>query len=66
MDFLPTDPAILVSTINMLLRDDEFDSLEALCYAFNRDPKELKNYLLQHGYVYSIEQKQMRPKGYNQ
>ncbi|MDD7080941.1 MAG: DUF4250 domain-containing protein [Prevotella sp.] len=66
MDFLPTDPAILVSTINMLLRDEEFDSLEALCYAFNRDPKELKNYLLQHGYVYSIEQKQMRPKGYNQ
>lgn len=66
MDFLPTDPAILVSTINMLLRDEEFDSLEALCYAFNRDPKKLKNYLLQHGYVYSIEQKQMRPKGYNQ
>ena len=66
MDFLPTDPAILVSTINMLLRDEEFDSLEALCYAFNRDPKELKNYLLQHGYVYSIEQKQMRPKSYNQ
>ena len=66
MDFLPTDPAILVSTINMLLRDEEFDSLEALCYAFKRDPKELKNYLLQHGYVYSIEQKQMRPKGYNQ
>ena len=66
MDFLPTDPAILVSTINMLLRDEEIDSLEALCYAFNRDPKELKNYLLQHGYVYSIEQKQMRPKGYNQ
>lgn len=66
MDFLPTDPAILVSTINMLLRDEEFDSLDALCYAFNRDPKELKNYLLQHGYVYSIEQKQMRPKGYNQ
>lgn len=66
MDFLPTDPAILVSTINMLLRDEEFDSLEALCYAFNRDPKELKNYLLQHGYVYSIEQRQMRPKGYNQ
>ena len=66
MDFLPTDPAILVSTINMLLRDEEFDSLEALCYAFNRDPKELKNYLLQHGYVYSIVQKQMRPKGYNQ
>ena len=66
MDFLPTDPAILVSTINMLLRDDEFDSLEALCYAFNRNPYELKKYLLQHGYVYSTEQKKMRPKGYDQ
>lgn len=33
MDYLPTDPAILVSTINMLLRDEEFDSLEQICYA---------------------------------
>ena len=66
MDFLPTDPAILVSTINMLLRDEEFDSLEALCYAFNRDPTELKNSLLQHGYVYIIDQNQIRPKGTNQ
>ena len=33
MDFLPKDPAILVSSVNMLLRDEEFDTLEALCYA---------------------------------
>lgn len=66
MDHLPSDPAILVSTINMLLRDNEYDSLETLCYAFDRSPKELKHYLLQHGYVYSTEQKQMRPKGYDQ
>lgn len=64
MDYLPNDPAILVSTINMLLRDDEFDTLEALCYAFNRNPEEVKNYLLQHDYVYSTDQRQMRPKGY--
>ena len=50
----------------MLLRDEEFDSLEALCYAFNREPAELKAYLLPHGYVYSEEQKQMRPVGYDQ
>jgi len=64
MEYLPTDPHILVSSINMLLRDDEFDSLESLCYNFNREPEEIKSYLLKHGYVYSLEQKQMRPIGY--
>ena len=28
MDYLPKDPAILVSSVNMLLRDEEFDTLE--------------------------------------
>ena len=65
MDHLPTDPAILVSSINMLLRDDEFDTLEALCYNFGREPEELKSYLRAHGFVYSDEQRQMRPIGYN-
>ena len=36
MDYLPKDPAILVSSVNMLLRDEEFDTLEALCYNFER------------------------------
>ena len=35
MDYLPKDPAILVSSANMLLRDKEFDSLESLCNNFN-------------------------------
>ena len=65
MDFLPQDPAILVSSINMLLRDEEFDTLESLCYNFNREPEEVKSYLLQHEYVYSEEQKQFRPAGYD-
>ena len=30
MDFLPKGPAILVSSVNMLLRDEEFDTLESL------------------------------------
>lgn len=64
MDHLPTDPAILVSSINMLLRDEEFDSLEQLCYAFGRDPEEVKKYLAAHGYVYSAGQRQMRPEGF--
>ena len=39
MDYLPKDPAILVSSVNMLLRDEEFDTLESLCY--NERDKEL-------------------------
>jgi hypothetical protein len=43
MDYLPKDPAILVSSVNMLLRDEEFDTLESLCHAFSREPKEIDN-----------------------
>lgn len=66
MEYLPKDPAILVSSINMLLRDEEFDSLESLCYAFDREPQEIKDYLHSHGYVYSECQLQFRPIGYDQ
>lgn len=60
MDKLPTDPAILVSAINMFLRDEEFDSLEALCFCYDRDPKKLKAYLLKNGYEFNDEQKQFK------
>ena len=65
MEYLPKDPAILVSSVNMLLRDEEFDSLESLCYAFNREPQEIKDYLHGHGFVWSNNQKQFRPIGYD-
>ena len=65
MEYLPQDPAILVSSINMLLRDEEFDSLESLCYSFNREPEEVKDYLLQHDYVFAEDQLQFRPVGYD-
>lgn len=65
MDYLPEDPAILVSSVNMLLRDEEFDSLEALCYAFGREPEEVAGYLARHGFVYSVRQRQFRPVGYD-
>ena len=65
MEYLPKDPAILVSSINMLLRDEEFDTLETLCYAFNREPEEVKDYLLGNGFVWSETQKQFRPAGYD-
>ena len=64
MDYLPKDPAILVSSVNMLLRDEEFDSLESLCYAFGRDHKEIKDYLYRKGFVWSEIQKH-RPIGYD-
>ena len=66
MDYLPKDPAILVSSVNMLLRDEEFDSLESLCYAFSREPKEIKDNLLKYGFDWSERQKQFRPIGYDQ
>lgn len=65
MDFLPKDPAMLVSSVNMLLRDDEFDSLESLCYSFNREPDEIKSYLQEWGFVYCEVQKQFRPVGFD-
>ena len=75
MDYLPKDPAILVSSVNMLLRDEEFDTLESLCYRsnlfaclsknFGTEPKKIKNYLFGHGFVYSEKQKQFRPIGYD-
>lgn len=57
---------MLVSAINMLLRDGEFDSLESLCCYFDRDIEEVKSSLASHGYQYSEEQKQMRPVGYDE
>ena len=66
MDYLPKDPAILVSSVNMLLRDEEYETLEALCYSFGTEPKEIKNYLHGYGFVYSEQQRQFRPIGYDQ
>lgn len=61
MESLPKDPAMLVSSINMLLRDDEFDDLDSLCNYFDKDKAELLAYLKENGYVYNEDQRQMRP-----
>ncbi len=61
MDYLPQDPAMLISAVNMLLRDEEFDTLESLCINFDRDVDELKAYLLRYEYIYNEEQRQFRP-----
>jgi hypothetical protein len=65
MDTLPKDPAMLVSAVNMLLRDDEFDTLESLCCNFDTEPLALRRQLLLEGYTYDERQRQMRPVGYN-
>ena len=44
---------MLVSSVNMLLRDGEFDSLESVCAYYDRDMDELKAALEAAGYVYS-------------
>lgn len=61
MEHLPNDPAILVSAINMYLRDEEFDSLESLCYCYDKDPEEVKSFLLKNGFYFNKEQKQFKP-----
>ena len=66
MDRLPQDPAILVSSVNMLLRDEEFDSLESLCYNFGEEVDKLKARLHDAGFVYSEEQQQFRPIGFDE
>ncbi len=66
MDYLPSDSAMLVSSINMLLRDGEYDTLESLCYAFGREPEDITNSLLEAGYVWSEAQRQFRPAGYDE
>lgn len=64
MEYLPEDPGMLVSAVNMLLRDEEFDTLESLCSYFDRDTEEIKKDLQKEGFVYDEEQKQFRPEGY--
>ena len=59
--FLPSVPEMLVSMLNMLLRDEEYDSLEDLCLSFERDMDEILDMLRNHGYVYCPELKQVRP-----
>ena len=60
MDNLPKDPFMLVSSINMLLRDEEYESLELLCDDFGKDADEIRAYLKEYGFYYLEDQKQFR------
>jgi hypothetical protein len=60
MNDLPNNPFMLVSAVNTLLRDGEFDSLEDLCAYYDRETDSMREYLLQYGYTYNETQKQFK------
>lgn len=53
---LPADPVMLMSVINMKLRDT-YDSLEQLCKEMEIDKDELVRKLAEAGFEYSSENK---------
>lgn len=57
---LPKDPNILVSMINMKLRDGNYDSLSDMCLSLGIDESELKARLMESGFSYMPEIRQFR------
>lgn len=57
---LPKDPNILVSMINMKLRDENYDSLSDMCLSMGIDESELKSRLMESGFSYMPEIRQFR------
>lgn len=57
---LPKDPNILVSMINMKLRDGNYDSLSDMCLSLGIDESELKSRLMESGFSYMSEIRQFR------
>lgn len=57
---LPRDPFMLMSFLNMKLRDGEYDSLEDLCSSLDIDVDKLKQELASSGFEYFPEIKQFR------
>jgi hypothetical protein len=52
---------MLLSAVNMLLRDGEYDSLSDLCSALDADEDDLCYTLAREGYAYVPDQRQFRP-----
>lgn len=57
MDTLPNDPFMLMSMVNMKLRDGDYDSLEALCEDYGISVDELCARLAPAGFEYIPEAK---------
>ncbi len=56
---LPRDPMLLLSVVNMKLRDD-YDSLDALCEDLELDRSELEEKLREAGFVYDPRSRSFR------
>ena len=56
---IPNDPFMLLSFINMKLRD-EYDSFESLCDNMDVDSNEIKDKLSAIGYTYNKENNQFK------
>ena len=59
---LPKDPYMLLSVVNMKLRDN-YSSLDALCDDMEADGVEISETLKKIGYVYDSESNQFSAKG---
>lgn len=56
MDHLPlSNVPMLVSAVNFLLRDEEFDNLDQICNCFDVDRDEMDRILASEGYSYVDE-----------
>jgi len=53
MDHLPlSDIPMLVSSINFLLRDEEFENLDQICFCYNVSREQMDRILESGGYSY--------------
>lgn len=50
---LPQDPYMLLSMLNMKMRDDDFDSLDQLCDSLGADKTEIEKRLSGIGYIFN-------------
>lgn len=63
MDHLPlSDTAMLVSAINCLLRDREFDDLNDICNYYEITRGEIDANLASHGYYYDEALNTVKPR----
>lgn len=51
------DPAMLVSAINFLLRDEICEDLDHVCNDYDLDKQQLLSFLRNHGFEYNEQQK---------
>lgn len=57
MNHLPlSDIPMLVSSINFLLRDEEFENLDQICFCYGVERTKMDRLLSEYGYAYNEEQ----------